>query len=176
MQRSKRQAVAFLLGAVLVGGVIGFSADRVVGRFKSKENTRATWFDRAAMYEDLGFTTKQIEQWEAMSDTTACMLEQISVQMAPMRAQYDSVRRQRRRQLMEVLTAEQLATFEARQQQYGSPQPGRGQGGGRDGRGASPPGNKRGDTKSAGTQQRSPGMSRAERAEACKALLKEQPK
>ena len=30
MERSKQQAIAFLLGAVLVGGALGFSADRVV--------------------------------------------------------------------------------------------------------------------------------------------------
>ena len=31
MQRSKQQAIMFLLGAVLVGGVVGFSAERVIG-------------------------------------------------------------------------------------------------------------------------------------------------
>jgi hypothetical protein len=31
MQRSKQQALMFLLGAVLVGGAVGFSADRYIG-------------------------------------------------------------------------------------------------------------------------------------------------
>ncbi len=34
MQRSKQQALMFLLGAVLVGGALGFSADRYLGHEK----------------------------------------------------------------------------------------------------------------------------------------------
>ena len=48
MQRPKQQALAFLLGAVLVGGVVGFSADRV---FRSNDNSIAA--RRQALYDDL---------------------------------------------------------------------------------------------------------------------------
>ena len=34
MQRTKQQALMFLLGAVLVGGALGFSADRYIGHEK----------------------------------------------------------------------------------------------------------------------------------------------
>ena len=49
MERPKQQAIAFLLGALLVGGALGFSADRV---FRSDELTPAQ--RRAAFYEDIG--------------------------------------------------------------------------------------------------------------------------
>ena len=49
MQRSKQQALMFLLGAVLVGGVLGFSADRFVA---SKKPTRVP--ARVQMYDDIG--------------------------------------------------------------------------------------------------------------------------
>ena len=40
MQRSKQQALMFLLGAVLVGGVLGFSADRVMSKKPQRMSAR----------------------------------------------------------------------------------------------------------------------------------------
>ena len=44
MQRSKQQALMFLLGAVLVGGVLGFSADRLFDH-----DERGPWAGRMRM-------------------------------------------------------------------------------------------------------------------------------
>ncbi len=49
MQRSKQQALMFLLGAVLVGGVLGFSANRVMSSSKPKRASA-----REQMYADIG--------------------------------------------------------------------------------------------------------------------------
>ena len=48
MDRPKQQAIAFLLGAVLVGGVVGFSADRMIRR-----DDMSIAEKRKAMYDDL---------------------------------------------------------------------------------------------------------------------------
>ncbi len=53
MQRSKQQALMFLLGAVLVGGVLGFSADRVIA------DKQKHWGPRRRMYRDLKLSDAQ---------------------------------------------------------------------------------------------------------------------
>jgi len=55
MERPKQQALAFLLGALLVGGALGFSADRVL---RQDELTPAQ--RRAQFYEDIGITPRHV--------------------------------------------------------------------------------------------------------------------
>ena len=43
MERPKQQALAFLLGALLVGGVLGFSADRVFRQAELTPAQRPNW-------------------------------------------------------------------------------------------------------------------------------------
>ena len=52
MQRSKQQALMFLLGTLLVGAILGFSADRLFG-------DDAPTPGRQAMYDDLQLSAEQ---------------------------------------------------------------------------------------------------------------------
>ncbi|MGE5730769.1 MAG: hypothetical protein ACM37U_02450, partial [Gemmatimonas sp.] len=55
MHRAKQQAAMFLLGALLVGGALGFSADRYIGHQKF-----ATQYGpRQRFYDQLGLTPQQ---------------------------------------------------------------------------------------------------------------------
>jgi len=64
MQRSKQQALMFLLGAVLVGGVLGFSAERVMLHASNERS----WAARNAMYDDLELTPAQRAAMDSIID------------------------------------------------------------------------------------------------------------
>ena len=107
MQRSKQQALMFLLGAVLVGGVVGFSAERVM-RNSSKDHS---WAARTAMYDDLGLTPEQREAMDSVIDEKNRRVDSL---LKPVRPQIDSVRANTRTQFYRIFTAAQRAKFEAR--------------------------------------------------------------
>jgi hypothetical protein len=67
MERSKQQALTFLLGAVLVGGVVGFSADRV---FRRDETTLLA--KRQALYDDLELRPAQRAAMDSLFDARNC--------------------------------------------------------------------------------------------------------
>lgn len=98
MQRSKQQALMFLLGAVLVGGVLGFSADRVLTE-KGKH-----WIPRMRMYDDLGLSDAQRTSMDSVLDERNC---QISAVMKPVRLQLDSIKAAAHQQVLQILTPEQ---------------------------------------------------------------------
>ena len=106
MQRSKQQALFFLLGAVLVGGALGFSADRMLG-----DKHGGNWAPRQRMYADLGLTEVQKQTFDSVLDEQSC---QINIVMKPVRPRLDSIRGAARKQLDATLTAEQMAKLEAR--------------------------------------------------------------
>lgn len=110
MQRSKQQALMFLLGAVLVGGVLGFSADRVLGR----ADGHRVWASRERMYDDLGLSTGQRT---AMDSTIDARHQQIEALLAPLKPQFDSIRSSAHEQFRRIMTPEQWAKFEARERQ-----------------------------------------------------------
>ena len=70
MQTPKQQAIAFLLGALLVGGVVGFSADRAFRR--DEESTIAS--RRKAMYDDLDLLPAQRLSMDSVFDESNCQL------------------------------------------------------------------------------------------------------
>ena len=105
MQRSKQQALMFLLGAVLVGGVLGFSADRVLGE------KRRDWGSRMHMYADLGLSEAQQCVMDSLLDARST---QIRAVMKPLEPQLDSIRRAAHHQILQILSPEQRATLEAR--------------------------------------------------------------
>lgn len=109
MQRSKQQALMFLLGAVLVGGVLGFSADRL---FDDKE--RGPWAGRMRMYDDLALSEAQRVQMDSLLDDRNC---QINAVMTPVRSQLDSIKAVANQQMMQLLTPEQQSRLEARRQE-----------------------------------------------------------
>ena len=106
MQRSKQQALFFLLGAVLVGGVLGFSAERV---FSSDRGTH--WAPRQAMYDDLALSVEQRTTMDSLLDERNC---QISAVMKPVRPQLDSIKASAHQQVLQVLTPTQREKLEAR--------------------------------------------------------------
>lgn len=109
MQRSKQQALFFLLGAVLVGGVLGFSADRVLSSDRGRH-----WAPRQAMYDDLGLSAEQRSTMDSLLDDRNC---QISALMKPVRPALDSVKASAHQQVLQVLTPEQRAKLELRKQE-----------------------------------------------------------
>lgn len=106
MQRPKQQALAFLLGAVLVGGVVGFSAERV---FRQNESSLAS--RRKALYDDLGLAPAQRVQLDSVFDESNCQLESL---FRPLQPALDSIKASRRAQMHAVLTPEQRVRLEAR--------------------------------------------------------------
>jgi Spy/CpxP family protein refolding chaperone len=107
MQRSKQQALMFLLGAVLVGGVLGFSAERVM-LHASKDRS---WAARTAMYDDLELTPAQRAAMDSVIDEKNRRVDSL---LKPVKPQIDSVRANARTQFYRIFTADQRAKFEAR--------------------------------------------------------------
>lgn len=106
MQRSKQQALMFLLGAVLVGGALGFSADRVLGHDKTRP-----WAGRTRMYDDLALSQGQRLTMDSLLDDRNC---QISAVMKPVRPQLDSIKKVAHQQMLQILTPEQQSKLELR--------------------------------------------------------------
>ena len=106
MERPKQQALAFLLGAVLVGGVVGFSADRM---FRQQDNTLEA--RRQRMYDDLGLASAQRAALDSVFDASNCQLDQL---YSPLQPAYDSIKAARRSQMNAILTPEQRTRLEAK--------------------------------------------------------------
>jgi Spy/CpxP family protein refolding chaperone len=119
MQRSKQQALYFLLGALLVGAILGFSADRVLGT-RPPETTAAR---RQAMYEDLQLTTAQRAAMDSLLDQRHC---QISRTLATVEPRLDSIRASARAQMDRLLTPDQRTRLEARRAKWRKDKDGRG--------------------------------------------------
>lgn len=106
MQRSKQQAMMFLLGAVLVGGVLGFSADRVLRhqRFASDYGPRARYYD------ELGVSGSQRMILDSILDESSCA---VLAAQRPIRPQLDSIRKHFTDEMRATLTPEQRAKDDA---------------------------------------------------------------
>jgi Spy/CpxP family protein refolding chaperone len=107
MQRSKQQAMMFLLGAVLVGGVLGFSAERVMSHTAPDHS----WAARQTMYDDLGLSTEQRAAMDSVIDEKNRRVDSL---LKPVKPQIDTVRANARAQFYRIFTPEQRANFEAR--------------------------------------------------------------
>lgn len=106
MERPKQQALAFLLGALLVGGALGFSADRVL---RQDELTPAQ--RRAQFYEDIGITPEQRPVLDSILDARNCQMDSVVKTFQPA---LDSVKAASRLQMDRLLTPDQRARLEAR--------------------------------------------------------------
>jgi hypothetical protein len=107
MQRSKQQALMFLLGAVLVGGVLGFSAERVM-LHAIKDHS---WAARTAMYDDLGLSAAQRAAMDSVIDEKNRRVDSL---LKPVKPQIDSVRANARAQFYRIFTPAQRTNFESR--------------------------------------------------------------
>jgi Spy/CpxP family protein refolding chaperone len=108
MQRSKQQALMFLLGALLVGAILGFSADRVFG-------DDAPTPGRQAMYDDLQLSAAQRAAMDSLLDQRHC---QISRTLATVEPRLDSIRASARVQMDRMLTPDQRTRLEARRAKW----------------------------------------------------------
>ncbi len=106
MSRPKQQALTFLLGAVLVGGVVGFSADRV---FRHDDNSIAS--RRRALYDDLNAAANQRAALDSVFDDSNC---QIDALFKPLQPAMDSIKAARRAAMSNILTPDQRTRLEAR--------------------------------------------------------------
>lgn len=108
MQRSKHLAMMFLLGAVLVGGALGFTADRVWMKDPSCNDPRRC---KALLYDRLELTAKQRAEWDSLLDERHRQFDSL---LKPIRPQMDTIRMRSRAQLRALLTTpEQQARYDA---------------------------------------------------------------
>ena len=108
MQRSKHLALMFLLGAVLVGGALGFTADRVWMKESSCNDPRRC---KALLYDRLELTAAQRAAWDSILDDRHRQFDSL---FKPIRPQMDSIRMRSRAQLRALLTTrEQQARYDA---------------------------------------------------------------
>ncbi|OYV74051.1 MAG: hypothetical protein B7Z72_01080 [Gemmatimonadetes bacterium 21-71-4] len=105
MGQPKQQAFLFLLGAVLVGGVLGFSADRMMQRRPHN------WAERTTMYNDIGLTPAQRGLADSTFDAANCA---IMLAQRPLRPTIDSIRLDARHKFRALLTPDQVAKLDAR--------------------------------------------------------------
>jgi len=111
MQRSKQQAVMFLLGAVLVGGVLGFSADRVITVNKGPRS----WAQRTSLYDELGITTDQRSRIDSLLDESSCRIADL---WKPIKPAMDSLMAQQRQDWLAQLTPAQRTKLAAREARF----------------------------------------------------------
>jgi len=103
MQRSKQQALTFLLGAVLVGGVLGFSAERVFGHPPDH-----SWGPREQMYDDLTLSPQQRTAMDSVLDESNRQREAV---LKPVKPALDSIKLATRTQFYRIFTPEQRSKF-----------------------------------------------------------------
>ncbi len=106
MQRPKQLALAFLLGALLVGGVVGFSADRMFRQTDSTLEAR-----RTRMYDDLGLAPAQRAALDSVFDASNCQLDAL---YSPLQPAYETIKVARRNQMNAILTPAQRTRLEVR--------------------------------------------------------------
>jgi hypothetical protein len=106
--RSRQTALAFLLGAALVGGVLGFSADRLVSRDRF-----CRWGDQVGMRrifgDELNLTPGQRVAVDSILDEKH---RDIAVVVKPVKAQLDSIGDHAMDRISALLTPTQRSTFE----------------------------------------------------------------
>ena len=109
MQRPKYVAFLFVIGAVLVGSVLGFSADRVIvrDRLASRWDQRAV---RSQLHEDLGLSAAQRTAVDSILDARN---ERMAAITAPIKPQLDAVKDSARAAIRLRLDPEQQAKWDA---------------------------------------------------------------
>ena len=109
---SKRLALVFLVGAVLVGGMLGFSADRVLNPATCKQPNRKE--KREHFHNQLELTAAQRVMVDSLLDRK---IAQIAAVMTPVQPQLDAISDSTRLQIAKLLTPEQRAKFERMHQE-----------------------------------------------------------
>lgn len=108
MTRPKSVALALLLGALLVGGLLGFTVDRLIlqDRISDKLDQRGL---RTRLAQDLSLTVTQRAAVDSILDMRNKRIDEV---VAPVRPQMDSVMELAREEIRALLTADQRTKFE----------------------------------------------------------------
>ena len=107
MQRPQQTALMFLLGATLVGGALGFSADR----YLTHEKVVSSFGPRAKFYDELGLTAQQRATLDSLAFQQECAMRTV---LAPHDSVLKAMRARFNAQRDSVFTKEQLAELKAR--------------------------------------------------------------
>jgi hypothetical protein len=105
MQRSKQQALFFLLGAVLVGGAVGFSADRYIGH----SAFAMSYGPRGKFYDEIGLSPAQRNTLDSLAFQRDCAVRAI---LAPQKGVLDSLKARFQAERDSVFTKEQLTKMD----------------------------------------------------------------
>ena len=109
MQGSKHLALMFLLGATLVGGVLGFSADRLL----VNERLCNDLGDRTALRRRFDEALElSAEQRVAVDTILDVKHRQVAAALRPVQPQLDSIRERARVEIRRLLTPDQQAKYE----------------------------------------------------------------
>jgi hypothetical protein len=106
MERPKQQALAFLLGALLVGGVVGFASDRLLHKEDSSLAAK-----RKALYDDLDLRPPQRATMDSLLDARNCQFDAV---FKPIQPTLDSIKAATRAQINVILTPTQRARIDVR--------------------------------------------------------------
>ena len=107
MERPKQQAMMFLLGAVLVGGALGFSADRYIGH----EKFALQYGPRSKFYDDLGLSSRQRSTLDSLAFEHECAFKAL---VAPQDSAIKTLNARFRAARDSVFTHDQLTRLAAR--------------------------------------------------------------
>ncbi len=105
MNQSKNLAIAFLFGAVLVGGALGFTADRMLSRDRHRGQDVLDMLDRR-----LDLSDEQRTRFDRILDDRH---RQFALAYETIKPKMDSIRLNAREQMRLVLSAEQRSQFES---------------------------------------------------------------
>jgi len=113
MQRSKQQALTFLLGAALVGGALGFSADR----YMVHEKVVSQYGPRSKFYDAIGLTQAQRATLDSLAFEHECAVKLV---LQPHDSVLKAIHARFRAQGDSVLTKDQLAKLQQRRKEMQS--------------------------------------------------------
>jgi hypothetical protein len=105
MQQSKNLAIAFLLGAVVVGGALGFSADRIMLRDRIAPHPSG----REKLADRLGLDSTQRMRLDSILDDRR---QRWDLVLAPVQPALDTIKLRAREEIKLMLTPMQREEFE----------------------------------------------------------------
>jgi len=101
IQRTKAQAMLFLLGAVVVGAALGFAGNRAFGAHDQPQDVRSS---RARLADRLELTSAQRRMLDSVLDERNERMKEL---LAPVRPRLDSLRFAARAAIRQQLSADQ---------------------------------------------------------------------
>ena len=116
--KPKSLALALLVGAFLVGGVVGVVVDRsIVGSPGAGASADREGRDRDRRQSYVDWLTAELQLTEAQRDHVAAVLErnreQVQALWQETRPAFEELKTQLRAQVREILTAEQQAAYDS---------------------------------------------------------------